>query len=220
MRAWLALALLLPGVGSAAFGGPGDPGGTAFGDPDLLRESASKEERRFLYIGEQGFDTSCGYAAAAGLASLYWQVPVSETELIALNHGTIDASGSQTVNLADIARSLQALGFEVQGGRADWEGLRIAAERYAPVLVHYARPETHFALVLAADRDAVVSADPARGLELVGRAQFEKRWSGVVLLVKADQRRRNDRLLGAAIAGTRGRRSLLERIAEGRPSWR
>ncbi len=213
MRAWPALAILLLSVAPVAFGGPGV---TGFGDMDLLRQGVSKEARRFRYVGEQGYDTSCGYAAAASLLSLYWQVPIDEADLISLNGERTTTSGVYTVNLADIARAVQKLDFEVQGGQTGWDGLVLATERYAPVLVHYAQPETHFALVLAVGADSLVSADPARGLELVSRSQFEKRWSGVILLVKADQRQKDEGRLQAAIVETRKRESLLARMGGAR----
>lgn len=96
--------------------------------------------------------------------------------------------------------------------RAAWDRLPDLVGRAAPLLVHYDRPQTHFALLLHAGPRGVVTADPARGLELLSRAQFEARWSGVAAEVTDPGRPGLGRgAVEAAVAAALSRASLAER---------
>ena len=70
----------------------------------------------------------------------------------------------------------------------DWEQLDQALVRFAPVLVHYDRPDPHFALAVGIRQGWMITIDPSRGAELLSKDEFLKRWSGAVLLVAAKDR--------------------------------
>jgi hypothetical protein len=141
----------------------------------------SSESQRFQAVDEQGWDASCGYAALASLLRLYRGSLVDESALLA--QGSTEGGAVVKVSLAALAGLARQAGFETRAWRAEFERLATLLKESAPLLVHYDRPQGHFALLLAAGPDGVVTADPARGLELLTRAQFLARWSGVVLEV-------------------------------------
>jgi ABC-type bacteriocin/lantibiotic exporter with double-glycine peptidase domain len=93
----------------------------------------------------------------------------------------------------------------------EYSGMLDACRKYAPLLVHHDSPEKHFALVLAADPEWVVTVDPARGAEIVSRAVFEDRWSGVVLVTASRDRSVNSGRLEAAVETTVMKKALLEK---------
>jgi predicted double-glycine peptidase len=86
--------------------------------------------------------------------------------------------------------------------------------RYAPVLVHYDKPDAHFALVLAADSDSTVCTDPARGTECIAVTDFLKRWSGATLVVDyGPEREIGESLVGFTVELARQRYEILEHSA-------
>lgn len=191
-----------------------------------LDRPVTKEELRFAYVMEQDQDSSCGLASVASALSLYWQVPVDETALLAwlFNRGGspgLEAKGR--ISLASMAAIFEGWGVSARAFWLDWSGLaEVLALGYAPMVVHYNRPDPHFALLLGITGETAVVADPARGLESVSKGVFEKRYSGVALVLASRTRRRDLARLESAIRTALRRRALLDkagafsRIPQGR----
>ena len=177
-----------------------------------LTEIEDRETLRFVHSAEQGYDSSCGLTALACLMSGYWGQSSDELSLAREFLAARIAEGDFTVSFADMKTILAARGFTAAAYRMDWEQLRKASERYAPILVHYTKPEGHFALVLAADESGPIVADPASGTGAVDRALFLERWSGFVFLAALPGRSPNTAFMADAVALARGRLSLLERV--------
>jgi uncharacterized protein len=176
-------------------------------------EVRPKEAMRFAYVREQGFDRSCGYSAAASLLSLYWSLPLAEDDLVErYARGKVE-SGRLDVSFGDLAQLFSDYGFSVKGVRMGWDQLSAALGRFAPIIVHYARPDRHFALALQASDGWIITLDPALGCELMPRAQFMERWSGAALIAFSSSATRDEARLGEAIRAARDRRELLERLA-------
>jgi uncharacterized protein len=179
-----------------------------FVSPGDLR---SKESLRFAFVQEQGFDRSCGYSAAASLLGLYWDLPVDEADLIsryAENEAQEDQLG---VSFAGLARIFQDYGFSVKALRMDWDQLCAALDRFAPIVIHYERPDRHFALALRAREGWIILLDPALGCELLDRERFMRRWSGAALLAASSSATRDDPRMAEAESAAWGRLSLLEK---------
>jgi predicted double-glycine peptidase len=183
-----------------------------------------KESLRFRHVMEQGLDASCGLATAASALNLYWQIPVLEAELLA---GLFTGGANEEVwtdgrvSLASMAAAFEARGVSARAFRLDWDGLEdVLLRGYAPVVVHYDRPDPHFALLLGISGETAVVADPARGLETLAKAGFEKRYSGVALVLASRSRQRNPGRLEEALLAATGKRHRLEQAAERMwPGW-
>ena len=170
----------------------------------------SRESLRFEAVHEQAFDSSCGYASVASLLDLYWNQKTSELDLLA---GEPGRAGNRALSLAQARRLLERSGFEARGYRMDFQQLAGVTGLYAPVLVHFDRPQNHFALLLGVAGDRVVTADPARGVEVLSRKQFQARWSGVALFVAKGDAVRNLVRLETVVDGALARHRLLARVA-------
>ncbi|MDX9958080.1 MAG: cysteine peptidase family C39 domain-containing protein [Spirochaetia bacterium] len=186
-----------------------------------LGQPVPKEDLRFIYVMEQGMDASCGMATVATALSLYWHIPVREAELLAGLFPTgseVEGRNNGTVSLASMAAAFEGKGIAARAFRVDWDGLEtILARGYAPLVVHYDRPDPHFALLLEISGDVAVLADPARGLETLDRAGLEKRYSGVAMALASHSGQRDNETLEAAIRAARGRRALLEGVGMTHP---
>ncbi|HWR13054.1 MAG TPA: cysteine peptidase family C39 domain-containing protein [Rectinemataceae bacterium] len=178
-------------------------------------ETIDKESLRFAYSAEQGYDRSCGLTTLACLMDRFWGVPADETALAKEFLADKLATGDLTVTFAEMARILEARGFAWKAYRMSFGQLAAAAANYAPLIVHYDRPEGHFALVLSLDDGAITISDPAEGTIALGRALFESKWSGAVLVAVRPKGALNAKLLDEAGRSVRGRKMLLDRAARG-----
>jgi Predicted double-glycine peptidase len=176
------------------------------------REVKPKEELRFSLVSEQGFDRSCGYSAASSLLTLYWNIQIGESELIGKYAPGSKNDGPLSVNFETLARIFADYGFDVKGVRMSYPQLAAALEKYAPILVHYDRPDKHFALAMGAKGDWIITLDPALGCELQTRGQFLERWSGAALLVDSKKASRDD---GRIESARRDEWDRLTRLEEG-----
>jgi len=177
-----------------------------------LADITDRETLLFQFSTEQGYDTSCGLSTVACLMDTYWGVPTEEAELVQyLARDTVGSEGL-TTSFADMAAILESRGFQWAAYRMNYDQVRSAVGRYAPIIVHYDRPRKHFALLLSADDRSLVVADPATGTTVLSRRDFESRWSGNVILAALPQATEGDRLR-EAIGSVRGRTAVLDRAA-------
>ncbi len=179
----------------------------------LMTSLTDNETLRFQWSSEQGFDTSCGYSAAVALMDTWWNIPVTELELLATTAATGNADEDFMVSFRSLSDLLASYGFAVKAYKMDWKQLKAAAEKYAPVLVHFDGYMGHFALVLGFDGDTAIVADPAEGTRFATKDEFEGKWSGNVLLAVHSGKKRNDTELAQAIADTASRLDVLERVS-------
>jgi uncharacterized protein len=177
--------------------------------PDGIRP---REALRFAHIREQGFDRSCGYSVLASLLSIYWGIAASELELVDRYAADDIASGKLGVSFEGLAKILADYGFSSKGVRMTWDQLSVALESFAPIIVHYDRPDRHFALALSARKGWIILMDPALGCELLSEAQFMARWSGAALLAVSSSATRDDGLIEEAVRAASDRKGLLDRL--------
>jgi len=176
----------------------------------------SREALRFEFVDEQGWDTSCGAAALASLLRRYRGLDLDEAGLLARG----SPSGAQKLTLRTLVRWAEELGLTVRPWKGRYDDLGPWLAEAAPLLVHFDRPEGHFALLLALGPDGAVTADPARGLELLTRAQFEARWSGVAVEILDTQPASGQETVKKAVGKARGRARLIQRALSHPPGIR
>ena len=179
----------------------------------LLSETTDRESLRFEYSTEQGFDTSCGLTTLSCLMDRYWGIPADEVSLARDFLAEKIGGGDLTVSFADMAAILKAKGFSCRAYQMNFGQLEKAVAKYAPVIIHYDRPEGHFVLVLAIRDGSVLTADPAEGTISREKATFESLWSGNVMLAALPGRAVNIELIEEAKRSVWGRGELLERAA-------
>jgi len=179
----------------------------------LLSGTTDRESLRFEYSIEQGFDTSCGLTTLSCLMDRYWGIPANEVSLARDFLAEKIVVGDLTVSFADMAAILKAKGFSCKAYQMNFGQLEKAVAKYAPIIVHYDRPEGHFALVLAVRDGSVLTADPAEGTISREQAAFESLWSGNVMLAALPGRAVNIELIEEAKRSVWGRGELLERAA-------
>ncbi|MDR1095407.1 MAG: hypothetical protein LBL31_03360 [Spirochaetaceae bacterium] len=179
----------------------------------------SEEDLRFTHVYKQGYDTSCGVAVTASLLNTYWNIPVTEADLYQslildrLDRTAEDADG-YTVSLFAVAEYLKTHDVQSRAYKMDWETLEDTLKKgYGPVLIHYEKPEPHFALLTHIEGDYAFVADPARGFGMVDYRWFMKNYSGNALLTASRTAVKDTEALETVNAGGKERLNRLEILA-------
>jgi predicted double-glycine peptidase len=176
----------------------------------------SEEELRFTTVYKQGYDTSCGVAATATLLNTYWNIPITEVDLyqdLILNHAQ-EGDINYTVSFLDIAEYLKKHGIQSRAYKMDWETLEDTLNKgYAPILIHYEKPDPHFALMLYNENGYAFVADPARGFGLMDKCWFMKNYSENALLTASQVVVKDTEALEGVIAGGKKRLKSLQNLA-------
>jgi len=177
------------------------------------------ESQRFFAVREQSSDGGCGAASLSSLIALYCGLESSEERVLAAVAGArrpvadkVPYSEVMRTSIADLAAAAEAAGLRVRCRRMSLAELgKALAAGYAPLIVHYDRPDPHFALLLGEAEGLYALADPARGLEALEASEFRARWSGAVLVVDPAAVDSVGRTIAAdALRAAVARRHLLE----------
>ena len=130
----------------------------------------------------QDDQSDCGVAALATVAQHYG-MHLSVQKLR-------DAAGTDRLgtNLLGLLKAAEKIGFLARGVKGPYEGL---SEISLPAIAHTVneRGEGHFVVLHKVQRQGVVIADPARGIEKLSRQEFCARWTGYLLLLEPDATR-------------------------------
>jgi predicted double-glycine peptidase len=143
----------------------------------------SFREIPFRSVVRQQYDYSCGSAAVATLMRYHYGRNVGETEVFSVMWKLGDQQSIRRVgfSMLDMKRFLDQAGLQSDGYRMTLDEL---AEDKSPAiaLIDLGRYR-HFVVVKGVSRDRVLVGDPALGIRTFARADFEKIWNGIVLMV-------------------------------------
>jgi len=117
-------------------------------------------------------ETDCGAACLAMVLRFYGK-RVSINKLRDLTNVNRDGS-----SLYSIAEAAECLGFESRGLKTSYDRL---TKLELPAIAHW--QGFHFVVLYEVTRDRVTLADPAIGLRKISRTEFEKHWTGYLLLL-------------------------------------
>jgi len=117
-------------------------------------------------------ETDCG-AACLSMILCFYGKQVSINKLRDLANVSRDGS-----SLYSIAEAAEGLGFESRGLKTSSERL---SQLELPAIAHW--QGFHFVVLYEVKRDCVTLADPAIGLRKISREEFEKDWTGYLLLL-------------------------------------
>jgi predicted double-glycine peptidase len=185
MNLWLALfvscalALLAaqPSYAQVRFGGSEAGGATGFA-------VTSYRDIPFRTVVRQQYDYSCGSAALATLLTYHYGQRSTESDIFKAMFATGDQEKIRKAgfSLLDMKAYLDARGMMADGFRLPWAKL-VELNTPAIALVTTERYK-HFVVIKGVTQAEVLVGDPALGLKRYKRAEFEKMWGGIVLLVR------------------------------------
>ena len=131
---------------------------------------------RFPFL-KQHDQSDCG-AACLGMICKYYKMPIGLNRLRDMSnvsrHGT---------SLAALAEAAETLGFVTRGVRTGYEALMRAE---LPAILHW--EGNHFVVLYQITKKEVKLADPGVGIRKLSRAEFEKAWTNMALLLEYTDR--------------------------------
>jgi ATP-binding cassette, subfamily B, bacterial HlyB/CyaB len=141
--------------------------------PDLTAEKNGyypKRSRRYPALLQLS-ETDCG-AACLAMILRYYGKQVSINRLRDLANVSRDGA-----TLYSVAEAAEQLGFTTRGIRASWDYL---SKVETPAIAHW--EGFHYIVLYKATPDHVIVADPAIGLRKLTAEEFQKGWTGYLLL--------------------------------------
>ncbi len=139
--------------------------------PNKLNGYKPKRARKYPALMQLS-ETDCG-AACTAMIMRYYGKHVSINRLRDLVNVSRDGA-----TLYSVAEGAERLGFHTRGIRANYESL---IKANLPAIAHW--EGFHYIVLYEATPERVVVADPARGLIKMSREEFEKGWTGYLLLL-------------------------------------
>lgn len=150
-------------------------------------------ELKFNMVVRQGYDVSCGAAAAATILRHYYNdTEIDERMLVEsmMRLGDQQRIKSQGFSMLEIKRAVEERGYIANGYRLGSVEELTKLKVPALTLIN-TRGYSHFVVVKAVERNVAYVADPAFGNLLKSVSEFESGWDRVVLLILNERRERN-----------------------------
>jgi predicted double-glycine peptidase len=137
----------------------------------------------FRTVVRQQFDYSCGSAALATLLHFHYDQPVREAEIFTAMYKAGDQDKIRKVgfSLLDMKRYLASAGYSSDGYRVTLDNFaKLNTPGIALVKTGAYR---HFVVVKGVAGDRVLVGDPALGLKVYSRREFQQMWSGIMFVI-------------------------------------
>ncbi|HEY4031156.1 MAG TPA: C39 family peptidase [Caulobacteraceae bacterium] len=140
----------------------------------------------FRTVVRQQYDYSCGSAALATLLHFHYGKPVREAEIFTAMYKDGDQSKIRKVgfSLLDMKRYLATAGYSANGYQIPLdEFAKMSTPGIALIKTGVYR---HFVVVKGVTARNVLVGDPALGLKVYSRHDFEAVWAGIMFVIDDD----------------------------------
>lgn len=140
----------------------------------------------FRSVIRQQYDFSCGSAALATLLKYHYGRETNEAEIFKAMYLAGDQAKIQKVgfSLLDMKMYLDSHGFPSDGYRMTLDD--VGKNGVPAITVIAIGVYRHFVVIKGVQKDTVLVGDPALGLKVYPKADFEKLWNGIVFMVHKD----------------------------------
>ncbi len=142
-------------------------------------------EAKFSQVVRQQYDFSCGSAALATLLTFHYGRETNEQDAFSAMYAAGDKEkiAAAGFSLLDMKTYLESIGYSADGYQASLETLESAGVP-AIALINY-KGYRHFVVVKGIQHGEVLIGDPALGIKLMSRGEFESLWdNGVLFIIK------------------------------------
>ena len=128
--------------------------------------------RPFPFIQQTGM-MECG---TTSLAMIFKHYGFYNVQRVLAQISNIDTQGTNLYTLANVA---SYFGFKAEGYEMEFHSLQ---EIITPCIAHY--EGAHFVVIYEVSNTHVWVADPAYGKSKISKAEFEKKWNGIILTLE------------------------------------
>jgi uncharacterized protein len=179
----IALAAVAAALGGSVHAGPVEvptPAGP-FNVPVL-----SLKEARFRSVVPQQYDFSCGSAALATLLTFHYGAPVSEAQAFESMYKVGDKKKihKEGFSLLDMKRFLESIGVKADGFEMNVD--QLAGVSIPAIVLLNVGGYKHFVVIKGIRDGEIIVGDPAQGVHILRRRDFEAMWNGIAFVIRQD----------------------------------
>ena len=180
----LLFTLLMPII--TAQGGTVNLGGGSGGNFSI--NVSSIMEQRFKTIYKQQYDFSCGSATLASLLAFHYEDDVDEFMVFKdmYSNGNKQKIQKNGFSLLDMKRYLFRRGYRSNGFKISLN--QLAKAEIPAITIINNKGYMHFVIIKGSDEHEVLIGDPAIGIKVYSREEFEKMWNKQILFVIQDKK--------------------------------
>ncbi|WP_232769136.1 MULTISPECIES: C39 family peptidase [Colwellia] len=162
--------------------------GGGFSGGEFSVNVSSIKERRFKTIYKQQYDFSCGSATLASLLSFHYDDVVDEFKVFKdmYSHGNQNKIQKEGFSLFDMKLYLSRRGYRSNGFKISLN--QLAKAEIPAITIINNKGYMHFVIIKGSDEKEVLVGDPAIGIKVYSRAEFEKMWNKQILFVIQDKK--------------------------------
>jgi hypothetical protein len=144
----------------------------------------SRKESLFETTVHQQYDFSCGSAALATLLTYHYATPVTEQDVFSwmFEKGEKEKIRREGFSLLDMKNYLEARGYRADGYYVPLD--QLAGAGVPAIVLINIQGYRHFVVVKGVTDQRVLIGDPASGIKVMPRADFEKMWNGLVFIIR------------------------------------
>ncbi|MGB5446348.1 MAG: C39 family peptidase [Psychromonas sp.] len=144
---------------------------------------SSIAEQRFKTVYKQKYDFSCGSAALASLLSFHYDDVVDEFGVFEnmFTQGDQQKIQQQGFSLLDMKNYLTRRGYQSNGFKISLE--QLAAAEIPGITIINNKGYMHFVIIKGSNEREVLVGDPALGLKVIDKEEFEKMWGKQIIFV-------------------------------------
>lgn len=152
----------------------------------MLLSVWSMHELKVRSVVLQKYDYSCGSAAVATLLTYHYGHPITEEVVFRMmfDHGNQEKIREEGFSLLDMKRFLEAHGYPADGFEVSLDDVSNAGIPAIVLMVD--NGYHHFVVVKGMRGNKLLLGDPAVGLRVVPREQFEASWPSRIVFVIHD----------------------------------
>lgn len=162
--------------------------GGGFSGGNFSINVSSIKEQRFKTIYKQQYDFSCGSATLASLLAFHYDDVVNELMVFK----DMYAKGNQQkiqqngFSLLDMKLYLSRRGYRSNGFKISLE--QLAKAEIPAITIINNKGYMHFVVIKGSDEHEVLVGDPAIGIKVYSRVEFDKMWNKQILFVIQDKK--------------------------------
>ncbi len=140
-------------------------------------------EMKFSTVYKQQFDFSCGSAALASLLTFHYDDEVNEQSVFIdmFEHGDQEKIKELGFSLLDMKNYLERRGYRSDGFKMPLDQLHEASS--PAITIIDADGYLHFIIIKGLTERRVLVGDPAIGVNIIPRDQFEEMWGDRILFL-------------------------------------
>jgi hypothetical protein len=144
----------------------------------------SMKERQFRGVVKQQYDFSCGSAAVATLLSYHYGREVSELAVFKAmyKHGDQARIRKAGFSMLDMKRYLETQGYRADGFKVPLDKLKKVG--VPAIVLTNEDGYSHFVVVKGLADGRVLVGDPAKGMRILPREEFEGMWNGLIFVIR------------------------------------